>query len=95
MSSPNRYGSNRTKAQQVSEQSGYNGGVYISNTAKVDRNFTKVKALAATVIAAMENADIGPNLEGTLTAIPLPVNGEITGNFKSITLTSGTVVISF
>ncbi len=93
MASPNKYGSNRIKAQAVAEVSGYDGGVYITNTAKVTRNFSKVVALEATVIALLENHDRGPNLEGTLTTIPLAANGEITGNFKSITLTSGKVII--
>ncbi len=89
---PNKYGSTRAKAQVVAEQSGNNGSVYITNTAKVTRNFRKIVALEATVIALLENSDQGPTMEGTLTAIPLAATGEITGNFSSITLTSGKVI---
>lgn len=92
MASPNRYGSNRTKAQVVAEQSGLDGGVYISGTNRVATPCTKIVALEDSVIALLENATRGPILQGTLTAIPLKANGKITGNFAAVTLTSGKVI---
>lgn len=93
MSTPNKYGSNRTKAQAVSEQSGYNGGLYITTTTRFAFNCTKIVAVADAVIALLENDTSGPILQGTLTAIPLPAAGQpITGKFSAITLTSGKVI---
>ncbi len=94
MSSPNKFGSNRTKAQSVAEISGYNGGVIITGTARIAGNFTKVEALTATVIGLIESD--GPGyLQGTKTAVSLSAGAKITGNMQAITLTSGSVVAYF
>ncbi len=94
MSSPNRFGSNRTKAQVVSEQSGYNGGVIITGTAKSTGAYTKIEALTATVIALIESDGPGA-LQGTKTAVSLSAGAKITGNIQSVTLTSGSVIAYF
>ncbi len=95
MSAPNNYGSNNTKAQAVIEVSRFSGGIRVTGTGSYASNFNKISALAATVIATLTNQDGKPPLEGTLTAIPLPANGEITGYFNQITLTSGDVILYF
>ncbi len=94
MSAPNRFGSNRTKAQVVYEQSGYNGGVIITGTAKSSGAYTKIVALTATVIALIESEGDGA-LQGSKTAVSLAAGSEITGNIQSVTLTSGSVVAYF
>lgn len=95
MSAPNPYGSNRTKARNVFEISGFDGGVRVTGTGTYTGNFSKIEALAATVIATLTNQTGRPLLNGTLTAIPLPANGKITGYFASIALTSGDVILYF
>ncbi len=94
MSSPNLFGSNRTKAQSVAEISGYNGGVIITGTAKITGAFSKIEALTATVIALIESEGNGA-LQGTKTAVSLAAGAKITGNIQSVTLTSGSVVAYF
>ncbi len=95
MSAPNNYGPNNTKAQAVIEVSRFDGGIRVTGTGSYAGNFSKISALAATVIATLTNQTGKPVLQGTLTAIPLPANGEITGYFDTIALTSGDVILYF
>lgn len=86
MSAGNKFGSSRTKAQQIAVGAG-EGALVISDTAAHDGNFEAVEAVAAAVARFY-----APDTDGDLSAVPLPVGIRIPIVFTRIILASGKVL---
>ncbi len=96
MSSPNRFGSNATKAQSVAvvNQSGENGLRFISNTVAQTPTsgkewWTSVYVVTDAVFTKLTNT---ANEGASMDAISVKAGQTISGQITAITLASGSVV---
>lgn len=85
MSFPNKYGSTKNKAWAVMECRGFDGSLFIADTAAHVGSFINFTALTDTV-----GAFVSSNIQGTLTAVTIKAGSTLYGRFSSITLASGT-----
>ena len=97
-----RYGSSfAEKAMMVLEARFRSGSLFISDTAAHAGKFSAIQATAAAVANITSPApdptetNAAGQMQGTLTAVPIPAGCTIYGNFTSITLASGSVIAYF